>query len=110
MSFQIMEKGGGIPRNTMSRSIGDFIPSTLGVVPEPKFIEDTLDKDTKFIFAASDGVWEFLDNETVRDIAMPYYEKNDQNGACKELIKKSTEWWNKEDIIVDDITAVVVFF
>ena len=108
--FRVWKKGEVYPGIAMSRSIGDFIASTLGVVPEPKFIEDTIDKDTKFIVAASDGVWEFLDNETVRDIVMPYYEKNDPNGACKELIKKSTEWWNKEDIVVDDITAVVVFF
>jgi serine/threonine protein phosphatase PrpC len=108
--FRVWKKGEVYPGIAMSRSIGDFIASTLGVVPEPKFIEDTIDKDTKFIVAASDGVWEFLDNETVKDIVMPYYEKNDPNGACKELIKKSTEWWNKEDIVVDDITAVVVFF
>ena len=108
--FRVWKKGEVYPGIAMSRSIGDFIASTLGVVPEPKFIEDKIDKDTKFIVAASDGVWEFLDNETVRDIVMPYYEKNDPNGACKELIKKSTEWWNQEDVVVDDITAVVVFF
>ena len=108
--FRVWKKGEVYPGIAMSRSIGDLIASTLGVIPEPKFIEDKLDKDTKFIVVASDGVWEFLDNNTVRDIVMPYYEKNDPNGACKELIKKSTEWWNKEDIVVDDITVVVVFF
>jgi serine/threonine protein phosphatase PrpC len=108
--FRVWKKGEAYPGIAMSRSIGDFIASTLGVIPQPKFTEDKIDKDTKFIVAASDGVWEFLDNETVRDIVMPYYEKNDPNGACKELIKKSTEWWNQEDIVVDDITAVVVFF
>ena len=108
--FRVWKKGEVYPGIAMSRSIGDLIASTLGVIPEPKFIEDKLDKDTKFIVVASDGVWEFLDNDTVRDIVMPYYEKNDPNGACKELIKKSTEWWNKEDIVVDDITVVVVFF
>jgi serine/threonine protein phosphatase PrpC len=108
--FRVWKKGEVYPGIAMSRSIGDLIASTLGVIPEPKFIEDKLDKDTKFIVVASDGVWEFLDNNTVRDIVMPYYEKNDPNGACKELIKKSTEWWNQEDVVVDDITAVVVFF
>ena len=41
---------------------------------------------------------------------MPYYEKKDPIGACKELIKKSTEFWNQEDVVVDDITCIVVFF
>ena len=108
--FRVWKKGEVYPGIAMSRSIGDLIASTLGVIPEPKFIEDTIDEETKFIVVASDGVWEFLDNNAVRDIVMPYYEKNDPNGACKELIKKSTEWWNKEDIVVDDITVVVVFF
>ena len=108
--FRVWKKGEVYPGIAMSRSIGDLIASTLGVIPEPKFLEEKIDKDTKFIVVASDGAWEFLENNTVRDIVMPYYEKNDPNGACKELIKKSTEWWNKEDIVVDDITVIVVFF
>ncbi len=108
--FRVWKKGEVYPGIAMSRSIGDLIASTLGVVPEPKFIEEKVDKDTKFIVVASDGVWEFLDNKTVAEMVMPFYKKNDPDGACKALIKTSTEWWNKEDIVVDDITAVVVFF
>ena len=108
--FRVWKKGEVYPGIAMSRSIGDLIASTLGVIPEPKFIEDKVDKDTKFIVVASDGVWEFLDNEAVTDIVMPFYKKNDPDGACKALIKESTEWWNKEDIVVDDITVVCVFF
>ena len=108
--FRVWKKGEVYPGIAMSRSIGDLIASTLGVIPEPKFIEDKVDKDTKFIVIASDGVWEFLDNKTVCDIVMPFYKKNDPDGACKALIKESTEWWNKEDIVVDDITVVIVFF
>ena len=108
--FRVWKKGEVYPGIAMSRSIGDLIATTLGVIPEPKFLEEKVDKDTKFMVVASDGVWEFLENETVRDLVMPYYQKNDPNGACKELIKKSTEWWNKEDIVVDDITVIVVFF
>ena len=108
--FRVWQKGEAYPGIAMSRSIGDFIASKLGVIPEPKFIEEKIDKDTKFIIAASDGIWEFLDNDTVKKITMPYYEKNDPNGACKELIKRATEFWNQEDIVVDDITCIVVFF
>ena len=107
--FRVWKKGEVYPGIAMSRSIGDLIATTLGVVPEPKFIEDKVDKDTKFIVIASDGVWEFLDNKTVAEMVMPFYKKNDPDGACKALIKTSTEWWNKEDIVVDDITAIVVF-
>ena len=41
---------------------------------------------------------------------MPYYLKNDPEGAAKALIAESTNWWNQEDIVVDDITVVAVFF
>ena len=96
--FRVWQKGEVYPGIAMSRSIGDFIASKLGVIPEPKFIDEKIDKDTKFIVVASDGIWEFLDNDTVK------------NGACKELVKKATEFWNQEDVVVDDITVVVVFF
>ena len=108
--FRVWQKGEVYPGIAMSRSIGDFIASKLGVIPEPKFIDEKIDKDTKFIVVASDGIWEFLDNDTVKNMVMPFYEKNDPNGACKELVKKATEFWNQEDVVVDDITVVVVFF
>ena len=108
--FRVWQKGEVYPGIAMSRSIGDFIASKLGVIPEPKFIDEKIDKDTKFIVVASDGIWEFLDNDTVKNMVKPFYEKNDPNGACKELIKKATEFWNQEDVVVDDITVIVVFF
>ena len=108
--YRIWKKGEAYPGIAMSRSVGDFIATSLGVVPEAKFIEEKIDQDCKFIVVASDGIWEFLDNKRVGEIVMPYYKNDDPDGACKALIKEATEWWNKEDIIVDDITVVVVFF
>ena len=69
-----------------------------------------IDNDTKFIVLASDGIWEFLSNENVKDIVMPFYQNNDPNGACQSLIKESTKLWESEDIVVDDITIIVLFF
>ena len=108
--YRVWKKGEMYPGIAMSRSIGDLVASTLGVIPEPEYIENEIDKDTKFIIVASDGVWEFLDNKTVKNIVMPYYLKNDPEGAAKALIAESTNWWNQEDIVVDDITVVAVFF
>lgn len=108
--FRVWKKNEMYPGLAMSRSIGDLIASTLGVIPEPEIIEMELESTTQFIIIASDGVWEFLDNKTVKDIVMPYYLKNDPNGACKELIAISTKWWEKEDIVVDDITVISLFF
>ena len=108
--FRVWKKGEMFPGIAMSRSVGDLLASTLGVIPEPVVREEIIDDNTKFIIIASDGVWEFLSNDDVMGIVMPFYEKGDAEGACRALIKKATEWWNQEDIVVDDITAIAVFF
>ena len=108
--YRVWAKGQAYPGIAMSRSIGDFLASSLGVIPEPIFFEEIIDKDTKFIVIASDGIWEFLNNKKVSNIVIPFYEKNDPEGACKTLIKEATDCWNKEDIVIDDITVIVAFF
>ena len=69
-----------------------------------------IDNDTQFIILASDGIWEFLTNEQVKDIIMPFYQKNDPHSACETLIKESTKLWQSEDVVVDDITIILLFF
>ena len=108
--FRVWKKGENYPGIAMSRSIGDLISSDLGIISEPEIIEMNIDNNTKFIILASDGIWEFLSNENVKDIVMPFYQNNDPNGACQSLIKESTKLWESEDIVVDDITIIVLFF
>ena len=69
--FRVWKKGQMYPGIAMSRSIGDLLASTLGVIPEPEVREERLDNKTKFIVICSDGVWEFLDNKAVKDLVMP---------------------------------------
>ena len=108
--FRVWQKGQPYPGIAMSRSIGDFIASSLGVISEPVITEFELTEDTKFLVLASDGVWEFLDSNKVMNMVLPYYEKNDPDNACKLLIKESTTWWENEDVVIDDITSIVVFY
>ena len=60
---------------------------------------------------ASDNVWEFIDCEESVHIVKEYYE-NDKNatGAVRELVGEAFRRWKREEDIVDDITALVVFF
>jgi len=51
-----------IPGLAMSWSMGDWVASSVGVIPEPEFFELELNRDDKFIVIASDGIWEFIDN------------------------------------------------
>ena len=46
----------------MSRSIGDYVAQSVGVIPEPEIIFKDLDEYDRFMVIASDGLWEFIDN------------------------------------------------
>ena len=94
----------------MSRSIGDFVAKKIGVIPNPQIIEYTINSKTKYMIICSDGIWEFINNEQAMKIANKYYIRNDPTGLCNELIKKATEFWTKEDTVIDDITVVTAFF
>ena len=43
----------------MSRSFGDIIASSVGVICEPEIIKHRILPYDKFIIIASDGVWEY---------------------------------------------------
>lgn len=108
--YRVWQKGTNYPGLAMSRSIGDLVSKKLGVIPDPLVVEKTIDYNCKFVVICSDGVWEFLKNQDVMEIGKKFYLRNDPEGLCHELIRKSTEFWEEEDVYVDDITAVVLFF
>jgi serine/threonine protein phosphatase PrpC len=98
------------PGLAMSRSIGDLKGKECGLIAEPEIIEFILDDRSKYMIICSDGVWEFLSNENVMEIANKCYIEDNIDKLNDKLIKKSQYWWDKEDVIRDDITVVTVFF
>ena len=66
-----------VPGLAMSRSIGDNVAASVGVIPEPEFFEVELNSDDKFVVIASDGVWEFITNDDCVNMVVPFWEKND---------------------------------
>lgn len=108
--YRVWAKNGDYPGLAMSRSIGDLKGKNIGIIPDPGILEYDLSEKTKYIVVCSDGVWEFLENEIVKDIGKKYYIDNNPSGFCHELVSQSLNLWEKNDIVVDDITAVVVFF
>ena len=108
--YRVWEKNKEYPGLAMSRSIGDFYGKKIGVIPDPEIIEWKLTVHSKYIVLCSDGVWEFLNNKDVMEMGKKYYLKNNPREFCKELIDTSSKCWEKEDIVIDDITVVVVFF
>jgi serine/threonine protein phosphatase PrpC len=108
--YRVWKKGEGYPGLAMSRSIGDLNGKKIGVIPNPGIVEYQLSEKSKYIVVCSDGVWEFLNNESVKNIGNKYYFENNPSGFCHELVNTSFNLWEKNDIVIDDITAVVAFF
>ena len=98
------------PGLAMSRSIGDFIATSVGVIPNPEIIEYNINKSSKYMIIASDGIWQFLSNEKVMSIANQFYPNRDPFDLCNELTKEANIAWDNEGLPRDDITVIVVYF
>ena len=108
--FRVWYGKNNFPGLAMSRSLGDFLAKKCGVINLPEIIEYNLNENAKFMVLCSDGVWEFLTNEDVMIIGNEYYDKIDIDGFCNKLVIDAFQCWEREDVIRDDITSVVVFF
>ena len=101
----------------MSRSLGDVVAHTAGVISKPECFEKTLTQDDKCVILASDGLWEFMSNKEVIDIVAKniklHAKGNDYAGvaaaAVKELMKESRKRWMAEEQVVDDTTVILAF-
>ena len=89
--------------------MGDRVAQSVGVTAEPEVKEFLLSLNDKFLVIASDGVWEFLSNEDVAQIVLPYYEQNAPEAAANALVKASYKKWKQEEEVIDDITVVIIF-
>ena len=108
---RVWKAGQNYPGLAMSRSLGDFEAKACGVISTPEIFEYVLTKSSKYLAICSDGVWEFIQNEQVRDLGNVFLNKKyDVGGFCDELVKIACHSWEQFDIIRDDITVVSVFF
>ena len=108
--YRVYMRGEDFPGLAMSRSIGDIESKKIGVIPNPEFIEYNISEETKYMIICSDGIWEFMSNKKVMEIANEYYLNNDSKGLCKCLYETSVKYWNEAQCYLDDITAIAVFF
>ena len=99
-----------VPGLAMSRSFGDEIAASVGTISEPEIEEYEITEDDKFIILASDGIWEFISSQECVEFIKDFYEKKDLKGCLKFLLNESSKRWIKEEEVIDDITAVLIFF
>lgn len=98
-----------IPGLAMSRSLGDKTAARAGVICLPEISDMQLTEEDKFIVIGSDGVWEFLPNDEIVELVVPYWQNKDPEGACNKIISESVIHWQNEDDVIDDITVIVIF-
>jgi serine/threonine protein phosphatase PrpC len=99
-----------VPGLAMSRSIGDRLASTVGVISDPQISIKLLSKEDKFIIIASDGLWEFITSAEAVRIVGSLYDLGKSQLACEKLVREAVRKWSENDNTVDDITVIIVFF
>lgn len=82
-----------IPGLAMSRSMGDAVAASVGVFSEPEILEFALTPEDKFLVCGSDGVFEFLSNEEIVKIVVPFWKANDVQGACDAVAQEARTRW-----------------
>ncbi|CAN8271052.1 unnamed protein product [Cochlearia groenlandica] len=96
---------GMYPGTAFTRSIGDSIAETIGVVANPEIAVVELSPDNPFFVIASDGVFEFISSQTVVDMIAKHKDPRD---ACAAIVAESYRLWLQYETRTDDITIIVV--
>lgn len=94
-----------IPGLAMSRSLGDVVAHSAGVISDPEFTEYELNPTTdKFLVVATDGLWEFVDNQETADMVEGQRRPTD---AVDVLVAEAATRWMNEEQVIDDTTIIV---
>ncbi len=98
-----------VPGLAMSRSLGDAVAHSAGVSSDPEFNEYVLGeggREDLILVMASDGLWEFMTDQEVMDMA---FTTTEPRFAVDKLINEANERWMKEEQVIDDTTVCVAF-
>ena len=110
--LRIFYKNKRYPGLSMTRAFGDFNAEALGFSTIPDIKEyDIYEKKPKIIILATDGIWQFLSNEQVKNIILPYYEEDNIIGGIQKLVTSARRMWETMNPkFIADITVILLFF
>ena len=106
---RVWTKDKNIPGLAMSRSFGDKIFESVGVISIPNILFFRHKIIDKFIVIASDGLWMYLSNQEVVKIVGKYYEEKNCDQAIEELYNTAKLRWKENDDFIDDISIIILF-
>ena len=95
----------------MSRSLGDQLAKTCGVISQPnvRILDRDKTKD-RAILVCSDGISDQITMQEMEEIITHFYKSQDTENCCKQLVEIATERWHKRHNMQDDITSILLFF
>ena len=101
------------PGTAFSRSFGDAEAESVGVVGTPEIEVHEVRPEDNYIIIATDGVFEFLTNQNVVDVAQAFVDpagsdSDDVLKACEAITLEAYAQWMEFDIRSDDITAIML--
>ena len=110
--LRIFYKNKRYPGLSMTRAFGDFNAEDLGFNTFPDIKEyDINEQKPKIIISATDGIWQFLSNEQVKNLILPYYEEDNITGGIQKLVTSARRMWETMNPkFIDDITIILLFF
>lgn len=92
----------------MSRSIGDYIVKSVGVIAEPDVKIYELQETDRFLVLGSDGIWEFISSQEAIDIVSENLDRGVYEAAETLIQVAQMRWEEEEGDYRDDITAIVI--
>ncbi|KAL5729115.1 cGMP-dependent protein kinase [Ranunculus cassubicifolius] len=95
---------GMYPGTAFTRSLGDSVAESIGVVATPEIVVLELNQNHQFFVIASDGVFEFLSSQAVVDMVAKFKDPRD---ACAAIVAESYRLWLQYETRTDDITIIV---
>ena len=129
--YRVWENNTNAPGLVISRSIGDIIGKKIGVISTPLCNTHKLNQETDFFLVlASDGIWDVMENEDVINFIECFRGKckNENlksrfnnvdvvpsNSCIAQLIceEARVRWLSiveEEDVMIDDISCIVLEF
>ena len=106
-SGQVFLSSGSKPGIFISRSFGDTVASSIGVISLPEIEAINIDTTTKFLIFATASLWQVLTDDDAIEIVSKC---NTSKEACSKLINDAICKWKILQKTYEDISCFVIFF
>jgi len=91
----------------MSRSVGDTVAKSVGVISEPECFQTTLVGSGTLIIS-SDGLTEFMSDTEIYGIVRAC--RGDLKSSIRRLQDTSKTKWLQNDSVTDDTTIIIAHY